>query len=92
MLASSLGVQSITDLRMGPFSSLALLLKEISSGTLWPMESKMFGFVRQDPTNQLYDFAPKVGSAATNGSFEEFRERLVTSRVEVCNHICWDIC
>ena len=33
--------------------------------------------------NKLSGFAPKVGSAATNGSFENFRDRLITSRVEV---------
>merc|ERR1712130_503760 len=46
MLASTLGVQFITDQRMGLFSSLALLLMEISSGTLLQMEYRMFGFVR----------------------------------------------
>ena len=52
MLASTLGVQFITDQKMGLFSSLALLLMEISSGTLLQMEYRMFGFVRQDLTTR----------------------------------------
>ena len=53
MLASTPGVQSSTDRRMGLFSVLALLLMGTSSGMLLPMESKMFGFVRQGPTNRM---------------------------------------
>ena len=52
MLASSLGVQSSIEQRMVRFSSLAVLLMGIS-GILLPMESKMFGSVRQDPTNSV---------------------------------------
>ena len=52
MSASSLGVQSSIEQRMVRFSSLAVLLMGIS-GILLPMESKMFGSVRQDPTNSI---------------------------------------
>merc|ERR1719458_1715146 len=52
MLASTPGVQSSTDRRMGLFSSLAFLLMGTSSGILLPMESKMFGFVRLVPPLQ----------------------------------------
>ena len=52
MLASTLGVQFSIERRMGPFSSLAVLLMGVS-GILLPTESKMFGYVRQDPTNRM---------------------------------------
>ena len=83
MLASTHGAQSSIERKMEAFSIPGVLLKGISE-TLLHMESKMFGFVRYwIDLSKLSGFAPKVGSAATNGSFEDFREQLITSRVEV---------
>ena len=70
MLASTPGVQSSTDRKMGLFSSPALLLKGTSSGILLPMESKMFGFVRQDPTTRM------TLSLFSKGWFRRYKRQL----------------
>ena len=83
MLASTHGAQSSIERKMEAFSIPAVRPKGTSE-TLLHMESKMFGFVRfQFDLNKYSGFAPKVGSATRNGSFEDFRDRLITSRVEV---------
>ena len=51
MLASTHGAQSGTERKMEVFSIPAVWPKGISE-ILLHMESKMFGFVRQDPTNR----------------------------------------
>ena len=91
MLASTHGAQSSTERKMEAFSIPAVLPKGISE-TLLHMESKMFGFVRlRFDLNKHSGFAPKVGSAATNGSFEDFRDQLITSRVEVTFYFFGDL-